>query len=64
LPRDVAERAYLHEGQEIVIELDGDVLTMRKCLPQHRLEDLLAGVTDDNLHEETDWGEPIGKEVW
>lgn len=28
------------------------------------LDELVAGVTDDNRHEETDWGPPVGAEVW
>ena len=64
LPRELAERADLREGQEVQIEVEGEVLKIRRRVPQYRLEELLAEVTDDNLHEETDWGEPEGKEVW
>jgi hypothetical protein len=28
------------------------------------LEDLLAGVTEQNLHREIDYGPAVGKEVW
>jgi antitoxin MazE len=28
------------------------------------LDDLLAGITPDNLHEEFDWGKKQGKEAW
>ena len=28
------------------------------------LEDLLNGISEDNRHPETDWGPPVGKEVW
>jgi hypothetical protein len=28
------------------------------------LEELVARITDDNRHPETDWGEPVGEEVW
>jgi antitoxin MazE len=28
------------------------------------LEQLLAGVTEDNIHEEIDTGNPVGKEIW
>jgi antitoxin MazE len=27
------------------------------------LDDLLAGVTDDNIHEEVDFGPPVGREL-
>ena len=28
------------------------------------LKSLLAGVTPENIHPETDWGKPMGKEIW
>ena len=28
------------------------------------LKSLLAGVTQENIHPETDWGKPMGKEIW
>ena len=28
------------------------------------LEEMLAGITPENLHAEVDWGAPVGKEVW
>ena len=64
LPRDVAARANLAEGQEVDIEVEGEVVTIRRRSPRYGLEELLAGVTDENLHDETDWGRPEGKEVW
>jgi antitoxin component of MazEF toxin-antitoxin module len=36
----------------------------RKMALSQRLEQLLDRVTPENRHEETDWGEPRGKEVW
>ncbi|MDQ1334978.1 MAG: antitoxin MazE [Thermodesulfobacteriota bacterium] len=31
---------------------------------KYAIEDLLKGVTKDNIHPETDWGRPAGDEVW
>jgi hypothetical protein len=28
------------------------------------LEELVARITDENRHSETDWGEPVGEELW
>jgi antitoxin MazE len=30
----------------------------------HDLNDLLKGITAENLHSQVDFGEPRGKEVW
>ena len=31
---------------------------------KYKLEDLLASVHTDNIHTETDWGKPVGDEIW
>jgi antitoxin component of MazEF toxin-antitoxin module len=28
------------------------------------LQDLVARITPKNLHDEQDWGKPVGREVW
>lgn len=28
------------------------------------LDDLLSRITPDTIHPETDWGKPVGKEIW
>jgi antitoxin component of MazEF toxin-antitoxin module len=30
----------------------------------YTLEELLAQITDENIHEEIDFGEAVGKEEW
>jgi antitoxin MazE len=32
--------------------------------PAYSLAELVAGITPENRHEETDWGKPVGGEVW
>lgn len=44
---------------EIVKEAEGD-----PCEPDFTLEDLLAGITPENVHEEVRFGKPRGKEIW
>src|SRR6266496_5657239 len=36
----------------------------RRPLPWIALDKLVAAITDDNLHLATDWGHPVGEEVW
>lgn len=42
---------------KLVIERDEDCLEIS-------LDDLLAGVTDENIHEEIRTGPPVGNEAW
>ncbi len=64
IPAAIAAQAELSEGMEVSItSVDGKlVLTPQSSSPT--LEELLAEVTPENLHEEIDLGEPVGQEVW
>jgi antitoxin MazE len=35
-----------------------------KKVKRYTLEELLAGITDENRHPEWDTGPPVGKEIW
>jgi len=41
-----------------------DMIKRERNIPRITLESLLAGVTEDNIHLETDTGVPVGNEVW
>jgi antitoxin component of MazEF toxin-antitoxin module len=32
--------------------------------PTYTLDQLVAGIIDENRHAETEWGPPVGHEVW
>jgi antitoxin MazE len=65
IPKTVAEAAKLRAGDhlEMAVE-DSGVVRMRKKQGKLSLKDLIRGITAKNLHTETDWGEPQGKELW
>jgi antitoxin component of MazEF toxin-antitoxin module len=60
LPSDYA-------GCLVTVERQGDSLVVRKAKERprrkYRLRDLLARITPENIHPETDWGKAVGKEV-
>jgi antitoxin MazE len=63
IPKTVAEQARLQEGDSILIEaLDGHV-ELRPAERIPTLEELVARITPDNRHKETDWGRDRGKEI-
>ena len=62
IPEDVAKVARIDDQTDIdVSSRDGKVVISR-----HRLtiEELVEGITEENRHEETDWGPPVGNEIW
>ena len=63
LPKDLAQTLEIKEGSRLTLEVVEDGLLIKR--PRKRdLDTLLEGVTQENIHGEVDWGEPVGKEVW
>ena len=65
IPKPFVEEAHLTQGGRVDISIDdGRVVIDPQTKPEYTLEDLLAGVTEQNLHAEVDTGAPVGREVW
>ena len=64
IPQALAEQAHLHEGAEVEVSVGGGSLSIRRRPRRYTLDELVDQITPENRHEETDWGEPQGKEVW
>ncbi|MEW6219537.1 MAG: AbrB/MazE/SpoVT family DNA-binding domain-containing protein [Thermodesulfobacteriota bacterium] len=61
--------AELHLSENSIVDLLVDngrliVAPARKRSWKYTLSELLAGVTEENSHPETDWGGPQGDEAW
>ena len=65
IPKSFAEDIRIADGSEVELSLEGGNLVVRTVVPQSMvLDDLLAQVTDDNLHGEVDTGDAVGGEEW
>ncbi len=65
IPSSVAKDLNLSENSTIQITSDGFMATIRpKKGKKQSLQDLVSAITPDNRHQEVDWGEPVGKEIW
>jgi len=62
IPKSLADSLGLHEGSEIDISAGADALTLRKQEPT--LEEMVKGITSDNVHGEFVYGPAVGKEAW
>jgi len=64
LPRSVLEELRLAPGSEMEMWIEGRELRMRPIPPvtSHRLEDLLAQITADNIPGMEEWP-PVGAEI-
>ncbi len=64
LPAAIMEAARLSLDQAVdVREENGRVIIERVENPEFALADLLADITDENLHGEVEFGAPVGKEL-
>ncbi|MBI3993779.1 MAG: AbrB/MazE/SpoVT family DNA-binding domain-containing protein [Candidatus Lambdaproteobacteria bacterium] len=64
LPKTILEEANLKTGDRVeLIVRDGDIV-ISSARPRHSLQQLLSGITPDNLHGEVSTGRPTGREVW
>ena len=43
---------------------DGRIVIEKLTSSEPTLEELIEGITPENLHEPFDWGPPVGKEIW
>ncbi len=65
IPKELAERAQLHEGDPLDLSLNEEgAVVIRPIVRKQHLDQLIDQITPQNQHHETDWGEPMGKEIW
>ncbi|MGH8071203.1 MAG: AbrB/MazE/SpoVT family DNA-binding domain-containing protein [Candidatus Entotheonellia bacterium] len=65
IPKAFAAEVQLEQGTLVEVTLvDGKLLIVPIVEPTVTLEQLLAGVTEENLHREVEAGPAIGNEAW
>ena len=65
LPKQIAKKFSLNEGSVVTVTNDKThVLIHRVKRPHLGLKDLIARIDSKNMHKETGWGSPRGKEIW
>jgi antitoxin MazE len=63
IPKEIATELGLAEGARVDIQADGDHIVISIPRPRYRLEDLLAGMTPEAMHDAYDWGPDVGREI-
>lgn len=64
LPKSVAREAQLDEGDTVDVSVDHGAVVIRASRPRYSLDELVGRITARNRHKESDWGVPLGHEVW
>jgi len=65
IPKSVAESAGLRKGDPVNLRVseEGEVL-VSAARRKYKLATLVSRITAKNRHDETDWGKPVGREIW
>lgn len=61
IPMNIIRNLSLENGATVDIEENGDMIIIK---PKQNLDDLLSCITEDNIHNETDFGISEGNEAW
>ena len=65
IPMAILAESNLRVDDPITIRAEGGKIVIEPVrLRRYSIEELVAGITDDNRHGEIDFGAPVGKEVW
>ncbi len=65
IPQNLAKEIQLAEGAEIDISVvDGTLVIKPRSRKRYSLDELIEGITPENLHAEIDSGIAVGNEVW
>jgi antitoxin MazE len=65
IPQSVTDQARFRAGTTVTISFENGRLIVAPEAPiVFSLEELLAGITSENIHGETNWGPAVGNELW
>ena len=64
IPKPVASAAKLKAGDDLDLEVEGPgAIKLQKPDKRVTLKELVEGINAENVHGESDWGEPRGNEL-
>jgi antitoxin MazE len=64
IPGAYAKDLDLEEGTDLDVSLVEGGILLRPRPKQYSLEELVSRITPENVHEETNWGQAVGREAW
>jgi antitoxin MazE len=69
IPKAFADAINARDGKRVELTIKNGALVLRPLAkprrkPRYSLDQLLAGMTRDNVPQEVAWGPPRGNEVW
>ena len=63
IPASIMQAASLSLDAPVEIKEQGGAIVIKPVKGEYELDDLIARITPENLHKESDFGAPVGKEA-
>jgi len=65
IPKQTLEQAKLAEGDRVeMVVVEPGTISIKAPRRKPTLRQMVAQITPENMHAETDWGGPVGREAW
>ena len=64
IPTPILEAANLSLEQAVELHVEGGRIIIEAMTSGYDLDAMIANITPENRHQETDFGAPVGQEVW
>lgn len=65
IPKSFAKQIKIEHGSYVDLSaVDGKLIVTPMEEQEYSLEQLLGGITDQNIHAEFNTGHAVGKEIW
>lgn len=64
IPKVVATETGIDAGSTVDVAVEDGKIVVRPTARKYELEELVAMITDENIHEAVESGEAVGKETW
>ena len=65
LSASLMKEAHLVLDQKVSVKVvRGKIVIEPASRKEYKLEELVAGITSGNTHAESEFGSPVGKEIW
>lgn len=64
IPKQVVKKYGIVDGSQFELKTEEDKIILKPIEKVPTLEELMAQITEENQHNEIDFGKPEGKEIW
>ncbi|WP_010531722.1 AbrB/MazE/SpoVT family DNA-binding domain-containing protein [Lentibacillus jeotgali] len=64
IPKHLADQFGVEQGSKVEVSADRNGIFVKPVNNTPTLEELMSQITEDNQHDEIDFGKPEGGETW